>query len=97
MVILNNYLYLFVKDEISNNDYFIELRNYIKENNLSIEDVAADITLSYCSNIDYFGPYRYLDGIEDYLKKIKKDKEQYHSQILDIIENALKEGYIQNY
>lgn len=90
MRILNNYLYLFILDEIKNNYYYCEIREYIKVNNYSFEDVAETITKYYCYKIDYFGPYKFIDAIENFLETILENEEYelYNKPIEDIIIKA---------
>lgn len=99
MTILNNYLYLFILDEVKTDTYYSEIRKHTETNNSKIEDAAETITYYYCDNIDYFGPYRFIDAIEDFLKSILENEEYelYKKPLEEIIKEAFSRGAFELY
>lgn len=75
---MNKHLVNFINDELKHNDYYQAVREFAKGKDWN-QDILSPVVNEYDDHIDHFGPYRFLDAIEDFLR------EEFEDENLDII------------
>lgn len=63
---MNKHLVDFIEDELKNNTYYENIRLFA-EGKAWYRDILSPIVNEYEKHIDDFGPYRFMDAIEDYI------------------------------
>lgn len=62
---MNKYLIDFIDDELKTNDYYKSIRKFAEGKEW--KDILSAVVNEYDDHIDHFGPYRFMDAIEDFL------------------------------
>lgn len=63
---MNKHLVDFIEDELKNNTYYENIRLFAEGKDFN-RDILSPIVNEYEDHIDDFGPYRFMDAIEDYI------------------------------
>lgn len=94
---MNKYLYMFIDDELKNNSYYKTIRKYAKGKSWN-DEVVEPIAKQYYWLVDRFAPYKFMDGVNDYLEALYKQKsDELNNNLYDIIDYALENNYFVNY
>ena len=64
---MNKHLVDFFDDELKNNDYYQSIRKFAEGKDW--KQIISAVVNEYDDHIDNFGPYRFMDAIEDFLSK----------------------------
>lgn len=94
---MNKYLVDFFDDELKTNDYYETIRLFQKDKELSDQRVLSDIVNEYDDCMDNFGPYKFVDGIEDFLRENYDRCLEECEDIHDVINLAFFEDFMSNY
>lgn len=96
---MNKHLVDFIDDELKNNDYYLSIREFAQGKDWN-RDILSDVVNEYDDHIGAFGPYRFLDAIEDYLTKLEDDNNpvlKTATGLYEIIDLAWDEDFFENY
>ena len=69
---MNKHLVDFIDDELKNNSYYESIRKFAEGKDW--EQILGAVVNEYVDNIDSFGPYRFMDAIEDFLSEAYEDE-----------------------
>lgn len=64
---MNKHLIEFMDDELKHNGYYENIRKFAEGKEW--KHILSDVVNEYEDNIDNFGPYKFMDAIEDYLNE----------------------------
>ena len=68
---MNKHLVDFFDDELKNNDYYQSIRKFAEGKDW--KEILSAVVYEYEDHIDSFGPYRFMDAIEDFLSNAYED------------------------
>lgn len=96
---MNKHLVDFIDDELRNNGFYQSIREFANGKDWN-KDILSPVVNEYDDQLDNFGPYRFMDAIEVFLKKIEREKnpilETAHD-LGEIINLAWDKNHFENY
>lgn len=95
---MNKHLIDFIDDELKNNDYYEYIRVFAE--NKEWKYVLSAVVNNYEDHMDVFGPYRFMDAIEDFLREAYETgntKITWAECLDDVIEIMWKRDYFERY
>ena len=81
---MNKHLVDFIDDELKNNSYYESIRKFAEGKDW--EQILNAVVYEYVDHTDSFGPYRFMDAIEDFLSEAYEDGDDEITNCEDLYE-----------